>query len=391
MAILQEQAAELADLLPDDMWCGNARERLLCLLYMLLCLTDENHVLSNADLRAVFRARFGDERVPSENTLAADLRAIGHSEYLGIGLHVTPSGVWCERTQLTPAKVRLLLNAVQSSRTLTTSQSYELQEDLINLVSRHQEDGLMAEVHVDQRVHKEAQRVLATIDVVAEAMRAGRKIEFEYTYSDFRGRPHALEGDQGGTLRCETPVALYYSEGNYYVETYSANPWRHGIELLVSRADRMVGTCVSEELADKNRTVSNARRSARKRMESEFEMVGGPLRNVFLRVRADATNGFFDRFGYGAKFGQFEGTLGEPDATGLTLVRVAQAFTFYRWLSSLGDGMVIVEPPAEIGLRSGPWANKLKGVSRDELMEDYVSMREGFLAYLDSARAPYVS
>lgn len=389
MAISATRAEELADLLPDELSCNDARERLLCVAHILTALTDADHALSNAEIRSVLRARFGESCSPSENTIAADIAAIRDSGALGLDLHVTPSGVWVERRELTPAKVRLLLNAVQSSRFLTVAQSAELQEDLFGLVSRHQEDALAGQVHVDQRVRKASQQVFDTLDAVSRAMTLKRKIEFEYTFSGFSGKPVALAGDNGDTLRVETPTALYYSDGNYYVETYSADPWRHGINLLRSRADRMTGVRVSEQEADTSRAVYDAQRSAARRMREGFEMIDGTVRRIFLRVRSNMTNVLYDRFGFGLRFGQFDGPVGDPTTTGLTFLLVPQTFTFFRWLSSAGDGIVIAEPPSELGLATGPWAKAVAGVDRSELVDDWRAMVDAYIAFLDRARAPY--
>ena len=389
MAMGMAQAAALADMLPDDLRCDDARQRLLCVCEILTPLTDEAHVLSNADIRSILRARFGDMCAPSENTIAADLRAIASAGCLGVALHMTPSGCWCERLDLSPAKVRLMINAVQSSRFLTTEQSTELQEDIFSLVSRHQEDDLATQVLVDQRVRKSYQQVFDALDVIARAMNTGRKIKFAYTYSDFAGKPRAIAADDGSLTRVETPIALYFSENNYYVETYTDTPWRHGSKRMVSRVDRMIDVRVSSQVADRSRASYDLRRSARRRMTQSFDMISGTSRRIFLRVRSDATNQLFDRFGFGLRFGQFEGTPGEPSATGLTLVQVPQTFTFFRWLSSAGAGIVMVEPPSELGLRAGPWKRALQDVSREELVEDHAQMVQGFLAYLDRARAPY--
>ncbi len=390
MAITKERAIELADLLPDELSCANARERLMCVLTMLRALTDASHTLSNADLRLIFEQRFGPTSIPSENTLAADIRALKSCKWLDLKLHTTPSGYWCERTQLTPPKVRMLLNAVQASRFLTVSQSAELQEDLFALVSRHQEDDLAGQVLVDQRVRKTYQQVFDTIDAVTRAINRGHKIEFVYSYSDFAGKAHPLEGENGEALRVETPIALYFAEGNYYVETYTPTPWRHGIEVTISRADRMLDTRLSDEEADRGRKVYDLKRSAQRRMGEGFDMVSGPARRIFLRVRSDATNVLFDRFGFGLRFALFEGRRDDPAATALTFLKVPQAFTFYRWLSSAGEGIVMVEPPGVLVLSSGPWARALRGVSRDELLDDHRHMVRGFLDYLDRARAPYL-
>ena len=389
MALSKTEAHELAELLPADLRCDDARQRLLCVVALLRELTDADHVLSNADLRAILAARFGEECAPAENTLAADLRAIAQSGALDLRLHVTPSGYWCERSRLTPVKARLMLNAVQSSRFLTVRQSAELQEDLFGLVSRYQEDDLAGQVHVDQRVLKSYQEVFSALEAVTRALNTGKKVEFRYTYADFAGHPQALPGDNGSTLRVETPIALYFSENNYYVETYASTPWRHGTHHLVSRADRMVGTCVSAQEADRCRAVYDLRRSAKRRMAESFDMVHGPLRRVFLRVRSDATNLLYDRFGFGLRFGQFEHVGEGPDATALTLLSLPQAHTFYRWLSGVGNGIVMVTPPPELVLRSGPWARSLQGVTREELVADHEAMVEGFLAFLDRARSAY--
>jgi hypothetical protein len=188
----------------------------------------------------------------------------------------------------------------------------------------------------------------------------------------------------------ETPIALYFSENNYYVETYTTTPWRHGLEVMVSRADRMVDVRVSQEPAERGRRVYDLRRSARRRMAEGMDMISGPLRRVFFRVRSDATNAVFDRFGFGVRFGPVENAADGPEATALTLLSIPQTFTLYRWLSGMGDRCVICEPPSELVLHSGPWAKTLREVTREELMEDYRLMVEGFLDYLDRARAPYL-
>ena len=389
MAITADEAATLASMLPDELRCDNARQRLLCVATILQTLTDSQHHLSNADIRTIIQARFGPAATPSENTLAADVHALEQGGFLDLVVHVTPSGYWCEHARLTPTKVRLLLNAVQSSRFLTLEQSSELQEELFALVSRHQEDDLCGQVHVDQRVRKSYQQVFETLDTVMRAIRLGKCIEFVYTFSDFSGKSHPLPGDDGSPVRIETPIALYFSENNYYVETYTSTPWRHGIKVMLSRADRMTKARVSEKDAERNRKVYDLRRSAHRRMAEGLDMISGPQRRIFLRVRADATNLLYDRLGFGFKFSQFEGTLGEPEATGLTLLRIPQTFTFFRWLASVGTGCVISEPPAELVLRSGPWTKALAGVTREELVSDYEQMVEGFLAYLDRARSSY--
>ena len=389
MPINAAQAQQLADLLPNGLRCTDARERLLCLTEILRTLTDAEHTLSNADIRAILHARFGASCAPAENTIGADLRAIRDSGALGLHVHISPAGAWCERTDLGPAKVRMLLNAVQASRFLTTAQSAELQESLFGLVSRHQEEDLEGQVVVERRTRESYQTVFDTCDTIARAIRAGRKIEFNYAFNGFDGKPSFLASDTGELLRVETPIALLFSENNYYVETYADTPWRHGTHIMNSRVDRMYNVRVSGERATANADVRQARKSITRRKRESFDMVDGPRRTIFLRVRADYTNVMFDKFGFGLKFGQFSGEVGNVDTSAVTCVPVAESFTFYRWLSAAGSGIVLERPKSEMWVQSGPWDKAVEGKSLKELRADYEAVRAGYLAFLDRAREPY--
>lgn len=386
MALTEKTAGQLAALLPEGLSCDDSRARLLCLVNVMHALTDSEHRLTNSDIRLILNAYTNGSCDPAENTINADLRALRDQGVLGMRVHTSPAGSWCESDELPPSQVRLLLNAVQASRFLTTEQSFALQEDLMNLVSRHQEESLVGEVFVDQRTRSGYQQVFETNDLIAQAIRKKQKIEFEYTYTGFDGCPHVLEGDDGSTLRVETPIGLVFSDNNYYLESYSEIPWRHGAQVMRSRVDRMYNVRVSNEPADRNAQVVAAKRSLKKRVATSTEMVGGPLRTIFLRVRADYTNIMFDQFGFKLKFGQFSGPAGDANTTAVTCVRVAESFTFFRWLSSAGGGIVLVRPESEIWLQTGPWPKRAKQTPLETLQADYESMRAEYLAYLDRAR-----
>ena len=384
MTLSKDDAQEYASLLPTNMSCENARERLLCVMETLRALTDADHRLSNADLRQVLAARFGEAAIPAENTLNADIKALRSMDVAGCTFHTSPSGSWCENRALGPAQVRLLFNAVQSSRFLTAGESRELQEALLGLVSVHEEYSLMGDVHVVQRLEaKGRSEVLAACSAIAQALRDDRKVEFEYTFNNFEGTQIALPGDNGETLRVETPTALYFSEGNYYLESFSATPWRHGQQIMRSRVDRMRAVRVSDERADLCEEVLEARRTAASRMKREVQMFGGTPRTIFLRVSAEATNELFDLFGFGLEFANFSGMPRNKDTTGDTCVTVAQSPTFFRWLIGMGSRVRIVAPPDALTVRAQPWARLTGGKSHAELVEDYQAMTDAFHAFLE--------
>ena len=386
MTIHVDEAADYARYLPDGLRCNNARERLLCVAETLRVLSDREHPLSNADLRMILVARFGEAAAPAENTLNADIRALRETTFADCTFHTGPSGTWCERTALTPARVRLLFNAVQSSRFLTAEENADLQESLLDLVSIHQEYGLEGDVHVVQRVEPGHQTaVLAACDAIAQALQQDRRVVFEYTFNDFEGVPVPLAGDDGSFVRVETPIALYYSEGNYYLESFSRNPWRHGQHLMRSRVDRMRNVRVSPLRADTCEEVIQARKTAPKRMKTEFQMLSGTRRGVFLRVSAERTNEMFDRFGFGIEFANYIGTPSDKDSTGDIFLTMAQSPTFFRWLAGMGGSIRLVPPPSELALQSQPWKRLCAGWTRDKLMGDYEAMVSAYRGFLDAA------
>ena len=388
MSLSKSDVQEFASLLPPNLSCENSRERLLCVMEALRILTDEDHRLSNADLRLILAERFGDEAIPAENTLNADIRALRAVGTAGHAFHTSPSGSWCENRALSPAQVRLLFNAVQSSRFLTANESRELQEALLGLVSCHEEYNLMGDVQVVQRMEAEGRaEVLAACNAIAQALREDHKVEFEYTFNNFDGVQVALAGEDGNTLRVETPTALFFSEGNYYLESYSATPWRHGQRIMRSRVDRMRAVRVSDEKADLCKEVREARHTAASRMKREMQMFGGIPRTVFLRVSAERTNEMFDLFGFGLEFANFIGLPGDKESTADTCVTIAQSPTFFRWLAGLGDKVRIVPPPDALTVRAQPWVRLCSGKSHAELVSDYEAMVGAHRSFLERALA----
>lgn len=395
MALSEQAIQEAADLLPEGMRYNNDRERLLCVIETLCTLSDSDHPLSNADIANILKCYFDRESFASPNTIADDIKAIDKSGCLGLSIlpkkgHRT-RGVYVERPALPPRKVRLLLNAVQSSRFLTMSQSADLQEALLDLMSRPQGELLEREVHVKRRARPTDPSVFETCDIIAEAINRGRKVSFTYTYTGFDSKPHPLPDKRGNKTRCETPLGLFFSEGNYYLETYAPDdPYDHGTTTMRSRVDRMRDVSVSAKKADVGAEVREAAQSLTQRFEESFDMVGESFAVVFLRVRADETNVMSDRFGYRLEYRERQGRAGDKASSMLTCVRVAPSFTFYRWLATAGDGIIISEPPAEITLANGWWAKTINGRTREELVADYTAVRDGYLAFLDRARAPYL-
>ena len=293
-------------------------------------------------------------------------------------------------------------------------QSMRLQNGLLDHVSYYQETDLDGTVFVDERMQPEDKKVFKTVQTIFRAMKEGRRVRFQYSYVSMgnaraggKGRLVAggherriLSDDDGGTWRDETPLAVAYIGGNYYVETYSSKKWRGYSTVQRLRVDRMVNTEVSSTPAERGEVV----RKAKSDVEARLTHKGANTRRgryLFLRARSDRSNFMFDRFGFDLQFDQFEGDTDDPASTALAMVHIADPQMFYRWLTAAGDGVVMVEPPLPAMLLGSPWQDLLQallgsaeiGNDWERLMArlrgDYSTTVEEYLAYLDKARSPY--
>ena len=416
MALSRDDIEDFASLLPQELSCNNPRERLLCIMEILKRFSDRQHPLSNADIRAILEERFGE--TPAENTVGGDLRALTSNGVAGIQIRKADRnrGFWCERSDLTTADVHLLLNAIRSSRALTMRQSKRLQYGLLDHVSFYQEDDLDGTVFVDERMQPEDKKVFKTVQTIFRAMKERKRICFQYSYLSMSstrkggggGRVaggherRILSDDDGSTWRDETPLAVAYIGGNYYVETDSSKKWRGYSTVQRLRVDRMVNAKVSNMPAERGEEVKKAKADAEARLKHKGANTKRG-RYLFLRARSDRSNFMFDRFGFNLQFAQFEGDVDDPASTALVMVHETDPFMFYRWLTAAGDGVVMVEPPLPVVLLGSPWRDLLQallgsaeiGNDWERLMArlrgDYSATVEEYLAYLDKARSPYES
>ncbi len=414
MALSQDDIEDFASLLPPELSCNSPRERLLCIVEILKRFSDERHPLSNANIRAILKERFGE--TPAENTVGGDLRALTNNGFAGIQIRKADHnrGFWCERSDFTTADVHLLLNAIRSSHTLTMRQSKRLQNGLLDHVSLYQEDDLDGTVFVNERMQPEDKKVFKTVQIIFRAMKEGKRVHFQYSYVSMsnarkgnKGKLVAggherriLSDDDGNTWRDETPLAVAYIGGNYYVETYSSKKWRGYSTVQRLRVDRMVNTKVSDKPMERGKEVKKAKADAEARLKHRGANTKRG-RYLFLRTRSDRSNFMFDRFGFNLQFDQFEGDADDPASTALAMVHISEPFMFYRWLTAAGDGVVIVRPPLPAMLLSSPWQDLLRELlgsaeinndwqkATDRLNRDYSKTIEEYLAYLDRARSPY--
>lgn len=226
-------------------------------------------------------------------------------------------------------ELRLLADAVQSSRFLTEAKSEELLRSLGTLASKRQAGVLERRVHVEGRIGSQGESVLRSVDCVSEAMRQGAKVEFAYGKRD---ASKTVRLRREGRTYVATPVRLVYSDGSYYLVTYNDE---HR-DFTTYRVDRMVGLRVSQEPASRNEKIATF--DAGLYEKRAFGMYGGRPVAVTLSVDEQAMDGVVDRFGEGVE------SYDQGDGTARVHVTVMESPVFFAWVAQFAGAVRIVSP-----------------------------------------------
>ncbi len=223
-------------------------------------------------------------------------------------------------------ELKLLVDAVQSSRFLSTRKSMQLIEKLSRLVSVHEAGALKRQVMVSGRVKNMNESIYYNVDRIHEAINANSQITFHYCEWGLDGKRHNRPG-----LYTASPYALVWSDENYYLVAHSQ---RHGITHY--RVDKMADI----NATGKARLVSEEAKTlqAASYGKNVFGMFGGKTVPVRMRFHNSLAGVVLDRFG--------AGTMLAPDGPEhfVFTMDIAVSPLFLGWLAGFGDRARILSP-----------------------------------------------
>lgn len=304
------------------------KARLLVLLKMFYELTDEDHTMTNTEILEYLK----------NNNVSANMRTIRDDIVLlnsfGFDIETIKSRpnryYWGERTFELP-ELKLLVDAVSSSRFITEKKSKELAKKLYNFTSKHQRQGIKRNVSVTNRVKTDNESIYYIIDTVNEAINKKRKIAFKYTEYSVYGEK-VLRND--GEVYELSPYALFWNDDNYYVVGWSD---KHN-NVSVFRTDRMYMPEILKQKAEP-RPKDFKLEDYSKRI---FEMYDGEPVEVRLKCKSDFMKYIVDRFGDELPI------IVANDNQFVVTVEVSLSPTFYAWLFRFNGGIRILSPKKAI-------------------------------------------
>ena len=217
----------------------NQKLKLLYLAKILQEKTDDEHGFTLPQIQEEL-AKYDIEA--NRKTLYADIAAL--NEY-GIEIIKNQEGYKTfyhyGKREFEPAELRLIIDAIASSKFITIRKSKQLIKKLEKMVSIHEAKLLNREVIVSDRVKNMNESIFYTVDAIQYAIANNHRIKFRYYSWNMKGE---MEFHHEGEFYDVSPWALCWDSENYYMVGYDTNI----DEIRHYRVDKMMNT---EELLEK--------------------------------------------------------------------------------------------------------------------------------------------
>ena len=236
-------------------------------------------------------------------------------------------------------ELKLLVDAIQSSKFITRKKSLELIEKLGHLVSENESSQLRREVYVTNRVKTVNEHIYYNVDKIHNAISENKKISFQYFKWELdttNGNKIVKTARKNGEAYRVSPWALCWDDENYYLIAYDSEA-----EIIKHyRVDKMERIRLLKDERDGSELYNdfNPARYAK----SVFSMFGGEECEVKLLVDNNFIGVIVDRFGSDL-------FIVKHDEHSFTVnVNVMLSPQFYAWVFGLGGGVRILAPERAI-------------------------------------------
>ena len=229
-------------------------------------------------------------------------------------------------------ELKLLVDAVQSSRFITDRKSKELIKKLESLVSRHEGSRLQRQVLIAGRVKTMNESIYYNVDKIHDAIGSNRQISFRYF--DWNLNKEMVPRKDGRLYRL-SPWALVWDDEKYYLVAYDS---RHS-KILHYRVDKMTGISIADEPREGQEAFR--RFNIAHYTNTLFGMFGGEETKVTIEAENSMAGVLIDRFGKDIIIAPVD------EERFRTTVTVAVSSHFLGWIMSL-DGDVRITAPESV-------------------------------------------
>ena len=228
------------------------------------------------------------------------------------------------------AELKLLVDAVESSKFITEKKSNSLIKKLESQASRYDAAKLRRQVFLSGgRLKAENEEIFCNVDMIHRAIAENRKICYRY-FEWSADKRRILRRD--GEFYKISPFALSWDDENYYMIGYDSEAER----IKHFRVDKMIELYIDRDKRDGADVFADFDVSVYRKQV--FGMYGGEPCNVTVLCDASLAGVVIDRFGRDV-------TICNHGENFSFSAKVMLSPTFYSWILGFGGKMKVESPP----------------------------------------------
>ena len=305
----------------------NQKFKLYRLAQIMLEQTDDEHYITMPEIKEEL-ARY--DITADRKSIYADLRDL---EVLGIEVEGEQDGKGYHYHVVSRPfelpELKLLVDAIQSSKFITEKKTNALIRKLEKQVSRYEAMKLQRQVFVSGRIKTMNESIYYTVDAIHNAISENKKIQFQYYQWNVKKE---MELRRNGAWYHISPWGLSWDDENYYLVGYDSDAG----EIRHYRVDKMLHIRMSDEPREGKEHFRKL--DMADYAKKSFGMFGGKEQTVKLLVDNSLAGVIIDRFGK-------EVMMIPADQEHFTVnVTVMVSSVFLGWVFSLGERVKILGP-----------------------------------------------
>ena len=308
---------------------SDAKLRPLLIAKILYEQTDEEHYLTTSQLIQILEEQYGIKS--HRQTVKTDIELL-----IRFGIEIEEVKSTQNRYNVYGRKfdipeLKLLIDAVESSKFITSAKSKELANKISSLTSRHNAAVIKRNISCEGRIKSDNEKIYFIVDAINEAINKNKKISFQYFQYNVRKEQKLKHNGEPYVI---TPLHLVWNGDCYYM----VGVYDYKQKLGCFRVDRIAKAPI---ILDEDGTPTPEGFDIDYYINTTFRMYNSEHEEVELICDNSVMDSIIDRFGEDV-------TTYANDMTSFrAVVNIAVSHVFYSWVFGFG-GKVKIKWPDKI-------------------------------------------
>lgn len=303
-----------------------SKPRILYLLRILEQYTDEEHPLTTKQLIDMLNEKYGISTY--RTTISKDIAALQEFGIDIVVIHSTQCKYFIGSRQFELPELKLLIDAVESSKFITSKKSDALIKKIHMLTSSGQIKKLKRNNYVSGRIKPNNEQIYYIVDTINDAINDKKQIAFQYF--EYTGLKEKVLKNNGETYTI-SPYHLVWNDDYYYAVGYSEKRQR----IVTFRVDRIAS---NPEILTADALPVPKDFDIAEFTKQVFYMYDGEDATVELRCDNSLMKTMVDRFS------EEIDTVSYDETSFRVIVEVSASPTFFGWVFGFGGKVQILAP-----------------------------------------------